>query len=192
MIKAIIFDFFGVLYGSAYQNTFAKIGGESAPDYSEIKPLMDKANLGLISRDEFAEAAANKLGLQTKEYKKLLKEAENINQELLDYIAGELYGKYRLAILSNANVGSIQSRLPKDLLKMFDHLVVSAEVGYAKPDDRIFELALSKLEVQPEEAVFIDDLEGFVAAAKDLGINGIHYKNFQDFKKRLDHLLHQS
>lgn len=53
---------------------------------------------------------------------------------------------------------------------LFNHYVVSCEVGLAKPDQRIYMHALSLAGAKPEEAFFIDDLQENVEAAAALGI----------------------
>ena len=54
--------------------------------------------------------------------------------------------------------------------RWFDVVVVSYEVGLAKPDPRIFELCLSRLGAQAGEALFVDDRAENVAAAERLGL----------------------
>lgn len=69
-----------------------------------------------------------------------------------------LHGKAKLAIVSN-NLLSEQVPKLKEIGfdKYFDVLVTSAEAGVAKPDKRIFEIALEKLSVSPDEALVIGD-----------------------------------
>ena len=43
-----------------------------------------------------------------------------------------------------------------NLNNYFDTIIISEEVGFSKPDKRIFELALNKLNVQPEDVLFIE------------------------------------
>ena len=58
---------------------------------------------------------------------------------------------------------------------LFHHVVDSSEVGLRKPDPKIFELALERLGgVEARRAVFLDDYEGNVEAARRVGIHGIH------------------
>ncbi len=57
--------------------------------------------------------------------------------------------------------------------ELFHHVIDSSEVGLRKPDPRIFELALERLEVPAESAVFLDDYAGNVDAARRVGIHGV-------------------
>ncbi|KAA0550410.1 HAD-IA family hydrolase [Bacillus sp. BGMRC 2118] len=58
----------------------------------------------------------------------------------------------------------------------FDTIIISEEVGLSKPDKRIFELALSKLNVQPEETLFVgDDIERDIGGCQDAQIKGLWF-----------------
>jgi len=68
---------------------------------------------------------------------------------------------------------------------IFDDVVISAEVGVAKPDRRIYQLALDQMGVEAEQTIFIDDFIENIEGARELGIHGIH---FQDPRTILDEL----
>jgi len=59
--------------------------------------------------------------------------------------------------------------------EFFDDVVISARVGMRKPEERIFQLALGRLGLSPGECVFVDDVEGNVAAALALGFVAVHH-----------------
>ena len=54
--------------------------------------------------------------------------------------------------------------------EIFDVVVVSYELGHAKPDREIYEATLSKLGVVPQDALFVDDRGENIAAADELGL----------------------
>jgi putative hydrolase of the HAD superfamily len=60
-------------------------------------------------------------------------------------------------------------------LRELDVLVDGSLEGLLKPDPRIFQLALDRLEVPAEEAVFVDDQPGNCAAAIALGMYAVHF-----------------
>ncbi|MCE2435743.1 MAG: HAD-IA family hydrolase, partial [Candidatus Latescibacteria bacterium] len=96
--------------------------------------------------------------------------------------------KTKLVLISNAT-----SRLPSDLRQLgiaedFDYIINSSEVGFAKPDPNIYFAALNTVEATPEQALFIDDNAGHVAAATRLGIAGHTYVGTDDLRHKLDHL----
>jgi putative hydrolase of the HAD superfamily len=90
---------------------------------------------------------------------------------LLAYLGG-LTGRAKVGLVSNA-WPHLRARLAETgLADAADDVVLSSEVGYAKPDPRIFALALRRLGAGPADALFIDDTAGHVAAAETLGLAG--------------------
>ena len=94
----------------------------------------------------------------------------------------------RLVLISNAT-----SRLCSDLRRLgiaedFDYIINSSEVGFAKPDPNIYFAALDTVEATPEQALFIDDNAGHVAAAMRLGIAGHTYVGADGLRQKLNHL----
>lgn len=189
MIKAIIFDCFGVIVGQGFANTYRAAGGDPQQDRDFINAMLGRNNLGLISDEEFRSSMAAKLGISLADWHQAVVTAEQPNAELLQYIK-ELRANYKTAILSNANVGSLSRRIGTYWLQAcFDTVVVSAEVGILKPDPRIYRLTAERLEVKPEECVFVDDIELLAAAARAVGMQTIVYKNFAQLRIDLAKLL---
>jgi epoxide hydrolase-like predicted phosphatase len=84
---------------------------------------------------------------------------------------------YRCSILSNADV-SLRGRLEGELAlhHLFDDIVVSAEVGVAKPAARIFQLAAERLGVEAAACVFVDDWDANVEAAREVGMQAVLHR----------------
>ncbi|MEO3868945.1 HAD-IA family hydrolase [Nonomuraea sp. B12E4] len=61
-----------------------------------------------------------------------------------------------------------------------DAVVSSARVGVAKPDRRIYEIAVERAGVAAERCLFVDDRLPNVEAARALGMTGVHYRTFDD------------
>jgi putative hydrolase of the HAD superfamily len=82
----------------------------------------------------------------------------------------------RTALLSNG-VPEIMTRIRANraLDQWFDTVVVSYEVGLAKPDPRIFELCLARLGAEAHETLFVDDRADNVEAAARLGLRTVHF-----------------
>ncbi|PFS59504.1 2-haloalkanoic acid dehalogenase [Bacillus cereus] len=84
---------------------------------------------------------------------------------------------FKVGIITN---GSTQRQKAKiintNLNNYFDTIIISEEVGLSKPDKRIFELALSKLNAQPENTLFVgDDLEKDIAGPQNANIKGVWF-----------------
>lgn len=67
----------------------------------------------------------------------------------------------------------------------FQELILSHEVGCAKPEPEIYHEILKRSGLQPYECLFIDDLAPNIEAAKAVGINTIHFRGINDLKERL-------
>lgn len=96
--------------------------------------------------------------------------------EAVDVLAELSASGLRCVALSNMEADKFvlrQSRYP--FFRHFDGCVISGIEGVAKPDRRIFEMLLSRYDLEPAATVFIDDTSANVAVARDLGLVAIHY-----------------
>jgi len=189
MIKAIVFDCFGVLVGSGFWDVYDSAGGDSVKDAEFIHDMLTQANLGQINNSEFNHTIAERIGVSVEEYRAVVIRKEQPNQQLLQYIADNLHGTYKIGLLSNANKGVIERKLSPDHLSLFESKVISGEVGILKPDPKIFKLSASQLGVELNEILFIDDLEQYLEGAKKLGIQTAQYVSFEDLRLKLNRLL---
>lgn len=83
----------------------------------------------------------------------------------------------RTAILSNDPGGPAGQGL-RDLAGSFvDEVVLSGDVGMAKPDPRIYALTAARLGLDPGECIFVDDLVSNVHAAAEAGMVGVHHSD---------------
>ena len=72
-----------------------------------------------------------------------------------------------------------------EFLEWFDGVVISGDVGAAKPDPRIFRHLVDRFGLDPATTVFVDDLEPNVAAARELGFVAIRFESAADLRRRL-------
>lgn len=88
----------------------------------------------------------------------------------------------KTAILSNG-VPEVMARVVSDrpLTPLFDVVVVSYELGHAKPEREIYDATLARLGVAPGEALFVDDRAENIAAARDLGLRAFHFTGSDRF-----------
>ena len=95
----------------------------------------------------------------------------SIDQNTIHFL-NHIKKHFEVGIITN---GSTQRQKAKiintNLNNYFDTIIISEEVGFSKPDKRIFELALNKLNVQPENTLFVgDDLEKDIAGPQNANI----------------------
>ena len=87
--------------------------------------------------------------------------------------------KYKLGVIANQALGTADRLKQHGILKYFDFVVASAEEGVAKPDKRIFEIALERANCEPKNAVMIGELYVRVVealSAKKMGMKTIWIK----------------
>jgi len=90
------------------------------------------------------------------------------------------------ALLSN----SWGNTYPRDLWEgMFDHVVISGEVGMRKPEPEIFHHTLNLLQVPPHEAVFVDDLHKNIEGAREIGLVTVHHREYESTLMELEALF---
>jgi putative hydrolase of the HAD superfamily len=100
--------------------------------------------------------------------------ASALDDAMLDLVRSLRRAGLRTALLSNSwGNGDYPRHLFPDL---FDVVVISAEVGMRKPEERIFRHTAALLGLEPQECVFIDDVSANIAAAEAIGLVCMQHK----------------
>jgi putative hydrolase of the HAD superfamily len=115
----------------------------------------------------------------------------DVPQYKLDYLAA-LRQQYRVFVLSNTNPvvmpwleSSDFSADGKPLSAFCDKAYTSFQIGYTKPDRRIFEFMLTDAAITPSETLFVDDGERNIQAAAALGLHTCLVRNGEDWRPAL-------
>lgn len=188
MIKAIIFDFFGVLTvrdsASFRQTYYPNDPGKT----NQTKKLQDELGLGQIGYDDFISGLAKIGGVDRDTVLKYTEDYQP-NLELLNYIRGKLKPNYKLGIISNAGADWVLQILGEANQKLFDDIILSYKVRVIKPESEIYEMSVRNLGVKPVESVFIDDILTYCQGAETVGMNTIWYQDFEQMKQELENIL---
>lgn len=109
----------------------------------------------------------------------------NIDPEVVPLLK-ILRNKKSLALITNFDHPTyIYSILSKyHLIKFFNWITISGEVGFKKPDPQIFQITLDQSNLKPQDVVYIGDSKEDIEGAINAGIKPILIYR-QDFKKRL-------
>lgn len=84
----------------------------------------------------------------------------------------------RVGLLSNVTVPTADLIRQNGGYKEFDFLILACDVGVAKPDPQIFQLALNQLpEIDPQTILYLDDRESAIVTARQFGMQTILVKN---------------
>lgn len=110
-----------------------------------------------------------------------------LDETMLTAVAAAKRAGVRTALLSNSwgSEGYPRERFPE----LFDVAVISGDVGIRKPDPAIFTLTTQRLDVEPAQCVFVDDLDKNIAVAEELGMAGLLHRNAETTIPRMAQLL---
>jgi putative hydrolase of the HAD superfamily len=187
MIKAVLFDFDGVL-------TLDEYGSDSICNYISNKTGIDKTvfmneyrkyngdlSAGKATHEEIWQKLCD--GLERQIDISILHESfinTPINTEMLN-LARNIKGKhYKTGIVTDNKSDRIKSiKAHYNLEKIFDSIAVSADIGSGKRHEHIFKWIFQELAVNPDECVFIDNTKENLVIPEKLGVKAI----FFDFAK---------
>lgn len=195
-IKAIIFDYGGVFDSkheavAGFADVAAAMGFTPEALYDRLYggEAWRQAKTGAITGREYLRLVMRELDPAEQDveaFRKRLFIGHHIDQAVVA-IARRLARRYPLALLSNATDELETVLSDRGLHDLFTVLINSARVGIAKPDARVYQLALDGLKVRPYEALFIDDKRRNIVAAEALGIPCILFTGAAE----LEHALHE-
>jgi epoxide hydrolase-like predicted phosphatase len=198
-IRAIIFDMGGVILltcDNSQRIALAEQLGTSVVKLSNLVFSSDsaiKCEQGEISKNDHWKNILRILGKDSVEdatnYDETFWAGDCIDKGVMELIYS-LKKKYKIGLLSNAFKGArefVDNQF--HFLDAFDLTVFSYEVKCRKPDVRIYRLVCEKLDVHPEETIFIDDMEVNVEGARKAGLMAIQYINMTQIKTQLSDIL---
>jgi HAD superfamily hydrolase (TIGR01509 family) len=166
-------------------------------DYEDIEKIVfgggsaARASLGEITEEEHWHNVMKTLKLPPSEYERIRDEffaGDVIDRDLLAFLRS-LKPRYKTGLISNAWSGLRNYLVREKLDDAFDYIIISAEVGVAKPDPKIYQIALEQAQVEAREAVFVDDFLENIAACQRLGMQGIHFRDPESAIEQVKALL---
>jgi len=93
--------------------------------------------------------------------------------------------RFKLGLISNAFPSADEIIKDLDIRQYFDYSLLSFESNYIKPEPEIYRFAVEKLEVEIQKTIFVDDHQGFVEAAGNLGMNAYLIERFSNQHPKL-------
>lgn len=184
-IRAVVFDIGGVLERTPatgwVERWEARLGLEPGGLAARASAVWADGSVGRISEAEVGRRLGEVLGIGPGQVDELMGDLweeylGTANAPMTAYFAG-LRGRFRTAILSNSFVGVRErEQAAYGFGDLCDLVVYSHEVGMSKPDRRCYELVCDRLGVAPAEALFVDDVEENVAAARAVGMRAVLFE----------------
>jgi HAD superfamily hydrolase (TIGR01509 family) len=190
MIKAVIFDCFGVLAGEGLVPFRERHFGHDEQLLKTSKQLSRQMVLGEITFNEMLQKFAKAASM---DYEDAVKEIEALshvkNMELLAFIKTSLKPIYKIGVLSNIPENKFEMIFDEEDDALFDAKALSWQIGYAKPEPRAYHIAAEMLGIRPHEAIFIDDRNAYLKGAESVGMATIKYESFLQFTIDLNQLI---
>lgn len=198
MIKAILFDFGGVIYEHPKEvipEVIARIYSQpieiAKKEYTRFK---DDYYIGKIQTGKLLTSLSSIF-----KSKKSIGEIKDLwirnyaaiakpNKEVLKIIK-KLHKTYKIFLFSNTTEMSHLHNSKTGIYDNFDGLFMSFKIGMKKPDKKIYEKILSKIDCKPEECIFIDDDPKNLEPAKLKGMTTILFNVLTDSPLELEEEL---
>jgi epoxide hydrolase-like predicted phosphatase len=196
-IQNIYIDFGGVLVRTEDKGPRTRQAERLGMTYRDLEKIVfesetsKRASTGEIPEEAHWQAVAEALRMSRADSQKVTDEffaGDRADQTWLNFLRG-LRPERQVCLISNAWSGLRMYITQQGFADVFDHMVISAEIGIMKPDPRIYLLALEELTAKPEESVFLDDVLVNVEAARSVGMTGIHFTQPEKALEELKHLL---
>ena len=98
---------------------------------------------------------------------------------------------YKIYILSNWSVPAYDACLDNALnfLPLVDGAVFSFQEKVNKPDQKIYDILCKRYDINPSEAVFLDDNKPNIIAAREYGMHAIHFTSYEEGRAELEEIL---
>lgn len=194
MIKIVLFDAVGVLFP---KNTV--VGDDLAAQFnlSEVqlthmwKGFYPEYATGKLTTEQFLETFANTYNIPreqvttdvfTRSFLRALTPMPGM-EAILRALQNTTT---TLAMLSDTSEMFADARRKWLFSEYFDHIFLSFEIGYKKPDARAFQAVLDYYRVKPDEVLFIDDTAENVTAAQHLGMHVIQFTDSKQLTQALN------
>jgi glucose-1-phosphatase len=191
MIEAIVLDIGGVILRTtdrsgrqALENQFGLPSGGAEDLVFNSKPATE-STLGKVSPEQVWLHVAEELNLLPDElakFKQAFWQGDQVDQKLIQFLKAQK-GVYKTALLTNAWLDARKALAEQFNIiegQTVDHILISSEIGIAKPDPEIYHFLAETLNCQFGQILFVDDFSENIHEADALGIQTIQFSPEMD------------
>ena len=195
MVKAVLFDFGNVLYRFDYDRFFQSAARHSSLPADQIRGALFEGEqsiavnfeTGKLSAEEFLALISERAGIELQP-ERLVELFTDIFEPLDTNIAlaFELSELVPIALISNTNklhFERFMSTTP--IVAAMSAFGLSYQVGAMKPAPAIFHAVLERLELEPQDCVYIDDVKKYTDAARAMGFTAVQCLPEVDLRREL-------
>lgn len=199
-IRAIVFDIGGVILRTddrSSRQALEKYYGLVPGELDQIvfdSPAARASTIGKKNEDAIWQDVAKRLSLTAeviKKFKEGFWAGDRIDQTLISFLK-DRRPEYITALLSNAwkNArATLASKYGITEGATVDHILISSELGVAKPDPEIYKILSETVNCEFSEILFVDDFIENINSARNLGIHSIHYKIGMNLVNKIESYL---
>jgi FMN phosphatase YigB (HAD superfamily) len=192
MIKALLFDWHGVLDKTTFSNIIKQLSHSSDILEEEVRNIIrnkkEEFILGKLSPDDFWSYISKQLKIPQKSLKPIIKYSLTIDLDSsLWNTLPKLAKKYELAILSDCPPDKTKIIRSTIDLSLFKHIGFSSDEGQSKSTTQVnlFNKAIKTLELSPKHILYIDDTEKHLKSAEKYGFKTHLFSNTINLLKYL-------
>jgi len=197
VVRAIFFDFGGVILRTEYQSPRQHLAERLNMEYDDLVRLVfdsetsRKASIGVATVDAHWAAVMKRLNRPVVEAQSIRDEffGGDVLDRGLIQLMRDLRRKYTIGLISNAWNDLREYITKQGIADVFDAMIISAEVGVVKPDARIFQIALDQFKVRAKEAMFVDDFKENIEGCEKVGMQGLLFRDPERDIQKLKALL---
>ena len=190
MIKAIIFDFGGVLAEEGFREGLMTIGNENGLDsdsfFTISSDLVYQTGYitGRSNEHSYWNAVREKTGVKgaDQEFREEILKRFKLRPKMIEAVERIKSSRFTVAILSDQTnwLDELDQRNP--FYHHFDYVFNSFHLKKTKKDPSIFRDVCTLLGLRPEEVLFVDDNSENVKRARSQGLRTIHFKDAREFQ----------
>ena len=195
MIRAIIFDYYGVMCPRIAPMIARETAKQFDIPYKSVEPvtdelldLMDDNSITFYEYWRLLKRRLKKADVRLPDHRKIWKECTlnlGINPRMKNLIKRLKEVGYRVPVLTNVSRKMAEYNKAKGRYKSFKPVFLSYEIRLKKPSPKIFLHVLKKLKLKSDECIFIDDKENYLKGARAAGIKTILFKSFSQLESKL-------
>ena len=199
MISTVVFDIGMVLVYFRWRELFAELGfeGEKFEKIAQAtvhNPWWNEFDKGGMTIEEIVDKYAESAPEYKEDIAKIYDHKDEfvvLYEYTIPWIRDLKERGYKIYILSNWSEPVYEANKNTHLrfLKEVDGEIMSYRERMIKPDREIYELLCNRFNINPSEAVFLDDNAANVKGAKEFGLHAIHFKNYEQAKEELERYL---
>jgi len=195
-IKAVIFDFGGVLIGWDPRNLYSRFFPEQRQamedflaevSFMEWNAQQDKGRPfteGVAALSKQFPHRAELISAYHENWKESITGSIEGTVEILQNLKEKGYGVYGLSNWSTETFAIIRHEF--EFLNLLDGIILSGEVKLIKPEPEIYDLCLQKIGRPANQCLFIDDSEANIITARKMGFDTVHFISPEHLKDELE------